>query len=916
MKNPSPNSAHRFCATVFGCWALVIVCLVCWLTWAPSTHDRQKANPSGATHPSSHPPPHLLALKETFRAHAEPPLVHLSAAPGSAWFAIQEELPQPLVLLRIQETNPQAVPRAHHQATRSCVLHPPDFAAMRQLHVGDTLGLPTGPSSWLPGEIGTVSQSGADVLIGGQIAGRAGHEFSLRLTSTNQISGTLLAPSESRAWEIEPSADGRLILQEKPLGAVICAGIPLAEPTQASGTASAQTPLGFSKASLSLDSLPLATAVFYLDFDGALVNDPSWNGGNPIIASPAQMGNRLINDAEIREVWEMVAEDFRPFQISVTTKEERYLNAPVGYRMRCIVTPTRTAAPSWGGVAYLHSFSRAGTTFSDDIPCWSFNASNTQIMAVTISHELGHTVGLMHDGRNLGYSETYYYGHGFGALSWGPLMGAPFDRKVSQWSKGDYLYANLFEDDVAVIANDENAFGFRPDSVGNSPEDAKLINGNFTGKVLENGIILSANDQDVFRFINQQGAILFSARPNAVDPNLKVKLELLDAAGQVLFVANPQDAMAASINRVLAAGEHFIRISGAETGTPMTSPVSGFTHYGSLGSYQLTGAFTPLPMNPYLEEQPQDQIVIEKQPVVLRVRALSHSALHYQWFHSVDGVEKAIPNATSSTWRVTSASEATIGDYRVRIRNAHGTEFSQSAAVRVQLKPRVKQQPTLLVVTAGEATTLSPTFVGEPSLDFQWFKNRQPIPGASTASLPLSSLSWADAGSYQLRISNHLGQTLSKPIQVVVHSPPVLLSSIPTLAVPSGGSAVLTHQIAGSPVYRYQWLRDSLPLPNQNRSSLKLTGTAGIEGNYSLRVSNAFGETLSPPTQVTLYDRLRITSQPTAQTVLGNQQASFTVEAQGSAPLSYQWQKNGRDLPGANQSSLILASATWSDRGQ
>lgn len=899
---------------MIGCWLVVFLGLVAWMAW-----DEGMKGPTTADSPAASLSPAEPAAAQSVpspQASQEPPLGHLHAAPGKTWLSILEVLPEPVIWQRIQEATPQAVPRAQRQVIRSSVLNQPELAAIRQLQVGDTLGLPSGPDSWLPGEVGMVRKEGNDLMLGGLIAGRADHAFSLRFADKGQVYGTIVVPSESRAWVIEPHVDGRLLLQEKPLGAVICAGMPLADPHQSLEVSAAQSAIGFSAAAMSLDSLPSAVAVFYLDFDGALVQDPSWYGGVPVIASPAQMGDRLINNAEIQEVWEMVAEDFRPFQVSVTTNEKRYLDAPIGFRMRCIVTPTRTTAPSYGGVAFLNSFSRAGTTFSDDIPCWSFNSSTPQIMAVTISHELGHTVGLMHDGRNLGYNETYYYGHGSGSLSWGPLMGAPFNRKVSQWSKGEYLQANLFEDDVAVIANSENAFGFRADTVGNTIEEAKLMDGNFTGKVKEKGLILSEQDQDVYRFINQQGAILFSAKPNAVDPNLKVKLELLNAAGEVLFVANPNDALTATVNRVTAAGEHYLRVSGGETGTPLTSPISGFTRYGSIGGYELTGSFTPLPMNPYLVEQPQDQTVEEGQRVVLQVRALSHSQLRYQWFHSVNGVERAIPNATNPTWRVASASEATIGDYHVRIRNAHGTELSQSATVQVLLKPRVKQQVTRVEIAAGEGTTLSPTFVGEPPLQFQWFKNNQPIAEATEATLTLPSTTWEDAGNYQLRITNTLGQTLSKPTRVVIHSPPVFLSAIPTLAVPIGGNAVLTHQIAGSPGLSYQWSRDGVLLPGQNRSTLKLAGSSGSEGSYSLRVTNPFGETLSEPTQVTLFERLRISKQPDPQTVLRGQQVEMTVEALGSSPISYQWQWNGIDLPGATQSVLVLDAASWTQRGQ
>src|SRR5580704_18027988 len=46
-----------------------------------------------------------------------------------------------------------------------------------------------------------------------------------------------------------------------------------------------------------------------------------------------------------------------------------------------------------------------------------------------------------------------------------------------------------------------------------------------------------------------------------------------------------------------------------------------------------------------------------------------------------------------------------------------------------------------------------------------------------------------------------------------------------------------------------------------------------------------------------------ITTQPVSQTVSTGQIASFSVIATGTAPLSYQWQRNGVNIAGATSSS-------------
>ena len=72
--------------------------------------------------------------------------------------------------------------------------------------------------------------------------------------------------------------------------------------------------------------------------------------------------------------------------------------------------------------------------------CWS-------IIASTISHEVGHTLGLSHTG--LAGVTEYYEGSDF----WSPIMGGGWLKPTETWTKGlQYPGANNDEDAVAVMA--------------------------------------------------------------------------------------------------------------------------------------------------------------------------------------------------------------------------------------------------------------------------------------------------------------------------------------------------------------------------------------------------------------------------------------------------------------------------------
>ncbi|WP_322402600.1 hypothetical protein [Massilia luteola] len=69
----------------------------------------------------------------------------------------------------------------------------------------------------------------------------------------------------------------------------------------------------------------------------------------------------------------------------------------------------------------------------------------------------------------------------------------------------------------------------------------------------------------------------------------------------------------------------------------------------------------------------------------------------------------------------------------------------------------------------------------------------------------------------------------------------------------------------------------------------------------------------SPPT-APVTQAPAITSQPVAQAVTAGQSATFTVKASGDT-LSYQWQRDGKDIAGATSDTYTLAAAQASDNG-
>lgn len=349
-----------------------------------------------------------------------------------------------------------------------------------------------------------------------------------------------------------------------------------------------------------LHSNPGASKVIYLDFDGHTTTGTLWNssrGIDPMVTPPFDIDGdpSRFSTAElqlIQDAWDVVSEDFRPFDVDVTTEDpgvEALRNTGGGdteWGIRVVIGPDQMNTGA-GGIAYLNSFS-----WNSDTPAFVFNTSFRGV-AEAATHEVGHTLGLRHDGDP---TEEYYPGHGAGPTGWAPIMGVGYYRELVQWSKGEYPGANNQEDDLAIIVAG-NGFGYRVDDHGNTFATATPLEVSSTLAVWAEGIIERTTDVDVFSFDTGQGLVSLDIEPFYRSPNLDILANLYDSAGQLVATSNPRNALDASFNLSLAAGTYYVTIEG--TGKPAASGDPGYSDYGSLGYYSINGSIVdPRPRPP------------------------------------------------------------------------------------------------------------------------------------------------------------------------------------------------------------------------------------------------------------------------------------------------------------------------------
>ena len=340
-------------------------------------------------------------------------------------------------------------------------------------------------------------------------------------------------------------------------------------------------------------SYPSASAVIFLDFDGQTVTGTSWNVNGPLVC-----GGANLNSDQITEIFNRVAEDYRPFNINITTDSTKYFAAPANKRTRVILTVTSDWYGAAGGVSFMGSF-----VWGDNTPCFVFTAMlnyNVKYIAEAAAHEAGHTLGLRHQSSydaSCVKTNEYNYGTGTGEIAWAPIMGCGYYKNMSLWHNGQSSQGcNVYQSDLSVITSATNGFSFRTDdytgtfsTATNTPFFMALFN--------INGVIEQNTDQDMFKFTMpifsrfKLSAIPYNVGTGDAGSNLDMQVTLYNSSQIAIGTYNPGTLMSSFIDTNLNAGNYYLKVEGKGN---MYAP-----NYASLGSYSLQGEniLTPLPVH-------------------------------------------------------------------------------------------------------------------------------------------------------------------------------------------------------------------------------------------------------------------------------------------------------------------------------
>ena len=506
--------------------------------------------------------------------------------------------------------------------------------------------------------------------------------------------GTRL-PEVARFYGMAETELGGLCLRDRDLRAdrsgrllYACQGITALAPTAQNAGTNALLTYPAAE-TFRLHSKPGMSRVIYLDFNGHTTSSTSWNTnftGGAAFTTPVYNtdGNAASfsegEQANIQEIWKRVSEDYAAWDVDVTTEEppleslRKTTSTDPAYGIRVVIggSSSQWLGAGAGGVAYMNSFG-----WNTDTPAFVFpdqlGNGFPKYVAEATSHEVGHTVALNHDGKTDG---TEYY---TGTSAWAPIMGVGYSSTLTQFSRGEYAGANNTENDTADID------GFIPRSADLAGDDILTAVPLSGASVSATGIIQSQADADLYRVDTGTGLLSFNVVPANPDANLDIMLALYNGSGNLIATANPA-TLEASLSLNVPDGTYYLSVDG--TGA------AGYSDYGSLGQFSLTGSVPSPSGSPPVAAASVVGSSSGTAPLPVSFSSSGSfdpegSALTYDWDFG-DGSTSAEPNP-SHTY-------ITPGSYRASLVVKDSTGLSRPASLAVAV-----QSPPVLVYVSNIA---------------------------------------------------------------------------------------------------------------------------------------------------------------------------------------------------------------------
>lgn len=350
------------------------------------------------------------------------------------------------------------------------------------------------------------------------------------------------------------------------------------------------------------------------------------------------------------------------------------------------------------------------------------------------------------------------------------------------------------------------------------------------------------------------------------------------------------------------------------------------------------------PLSPTIAQQPADSSVTPGGSATFAVNVANASSASYQWQVLNGATWTDIPGATAASYSVSGVQASQDGtQYRCVVNAGSATLVSAIATLAVvpaPVAPSITVHPADQAVTEPATATFDVTASGTAPLSYQWQRNTggtwTAIAGATAASYttPATVRTNDNGAQFRVVVTNGAGSATSNAAALTVNPAPLVpaFTAQPAdITVTAPASATFSVTVSGVPAPTLQWQLSTdggstwNDIPGATGASYSTGASTTLQSGHRYRVvaSNSTGSALSNPALLTVNPAPvapSIAVQPADQTVTEPAAATFSVTAGGSAPLTYQWQRNvastWTNITGANAASYTTpATVRANDNG-
>ena len=252
--------------------------------------------------------------------------------------------------------------------------------------------------------------------------------------------------------------------------------------------------------------------------------------------------------------------------------------------------------------------------------------------------------------------------------------------------------------------------------------------------------------------------------------------------------------------------------------------------------------------------------------------------------------------------------------------NSSGAALASAELLTVASPPAlsITAQSGSINVPVGQPINLFVTAGGTAPFNYTWLFQSSVISGATGPTLTINNAQAANEGIYYAVVANSVGSVTSAVISVrITPSAPVIINNPASLTLPASSNATFSVVATGSRPLGYQWLFKKTPIAGATAPQYSLSNVqSGNSGAYQVIVSNSLGTVTSTAATLTVTPLAPyFTIQPVSGQAAAGSNYTFTGLANGSQPISYRWQHNGTNLPGATLASLTLKNLVTGESG-